>query len=213
MDENIKNIVTLQNERMKKNFQKHNMNVLFFKSKMEIQAFIKEKLQQVNSASVGGSMTLRETGIIDLLEKADITYYDRYQEGITSEQMQEVFRKAFTCDLYLTSTNALSEDGYLYNIDGNGNRVAAMIYGPKEVFVITGRNKICQDEAEAKKRVRNIAAPANSTRLKKKTPCVKTGVCMDCNSPERICSDYVTLGYQGNKNRITICILEEAYGY
>lgn len=213
MDENVKSIIELRNKRIKTNFNKHNMNVLFFKNAKEIQEYVKGKVAKVSSASVGGSMTLFETGIIEILNKADITYYDRYEDGLTYEEIQEVFRNAFSCDLYITSTNALSEDGYLYNVDGNGNRVAAMIYGPKEVLVIVGNNKICEDEEEAKKRIRHFAAPANNTRLQKKNPCVKVGVCKDCSSPERICSSYVKLGYQGNKDRITICIIEEEYGY
>lgn len=213
MDENMKSIRELRNKRLEKNFKKHNMNILFFKNATKLQSYIKEKLMDKSSVSVGGSMTLFETGIIDVLEKADITYYNRYEEGLDYDQIQEVFRKAFSCDVYITSTNALSEDGYLYNIDGNGNRVAAMIYGPKEVLVIAGTNKICEDEESARKRIRHLAAPANNTRLHKNNPCVKTGVCMDCNSPERICSSFVKLGYQGNKNRITICMIEEEYGY
>jgi hypothetical protein len=214
MDEHIKSIQLKQKERIQKNFEKHNMKVCFFGNKETLQVFVKEKLKSVNSVSVGGSMTLYETGIIDILENTkDITYYDRYQKGLTKEQVQEVFRNAFHCDLYLTSTNALSEDGYLYNVDGNGNRVAAMIYGPKEVFVIIGTNKICIDEIDAIKRIEHIAAPANNVRLQKANPCVKNGTCMHCSSPSRICSSYIKQGFQGNKDRITICIVEGEYGY
>ena len=104
-------------------------------------------------------------------------------------------------------------DGCLYNVDGTGNRVAAMIFGPKEVIVIAGLNKICQDEAGALSHIKNCSAPANAIRLNKKTPCVKTGRCMECHSPERICSSFVKLGYQGKVNRMKVIIVEDYLGY
>lgn len=213
MDENLNTIKEIKKKQMKERFKKHNMKLLFFKDAEAIQVFVKEKLQTVESVSVGGSMTLFETGVIDILEKSKVTYYNRYQPGLTTKQIQEVFRKAFSCDVYLTSTNAITEDGYLYNVDGTGNRVAAMIYGPKEVLVIAGENKICQNQEAAKKRVREVAAPVNSVRVKRNNPCIKTGICMDCQSPEKICSAFVTLGYQAIKERITVCIIEGSYGY
>lgn len=158
-------------------------------------------------------MTLFETGVIDLIKQSDVILHDRYQDGLSRDQMQEIFRKAFTSDIFITSTNALTTDGCLYNVDGNGNRVAAMIYGPKEVIVIAGKNKIFETEAGAINHIKTISAPANAVRLNKKTPCTKTGECMNCLSPDRICSSYVKLGYQGNIDRIKIVIVNQDLGY
>ena len=152
-------------------------------------------------------------GVIDLIRELDVDFIDRYEEGISREEMENRFREAFFADVFMTSTNALTMDGCLYNVDGNGNRVAAMIYGPKEVIVIAGMNKIFESEEEAIAHIKNCSAPANAMRLNKKTPCTKTGKCMQCHSPERICSSYVKLGYQGKMNRIKVIIVKENLGY
>lgn len=158
-------------------------------------------------------MTLFETGVIDLIKESDVVYNDRYQEGLSREELNDVFKKAFTSDIFITSTNALTTDGHLYNIDGTGNRVAAMIYGPKEVIVVAGKNKVFETEAEAINHIKTISAPANAVRLNKKTPCAKTGECKNCLSADRICSSYVKLGYQVNADRIKVIIVNEDLGY
>ena len=158
-------------------------------------------------------MTLFETGVIDLIKKSDVVYNDRYQEGLTREELNDIFKKAFTSDIFITSTNALTTDGHMYNIDGTGNRVAAMIYGPKEVIVVAGKNKVFETENEAINHIKTISAPANAVRLHKQTPCVKTGECKNCLSADRICSSYVKLGYQVNADRIKVIIVNEDLGY
>ena len=120
---------------------------------------------------------------------------------------------AFDSDVYFAGTNAVTENGCLYNVDGNGNRVAAMIYGPKSVVVVVGVNKIVSDLDAAKERVRKIAAPANTVRLSCDTPCAKTGECMDCNSPSRICCNFVVMSNQRVKDRLKVIILDESLGY
>ena len=179
----------------------------------ELHNYLNKYLCNQKTVALGGSMTLFEAGVIDLIKQSDVILHDRYQEDLTREQMQDIFRKAFTSDLFITSTNALTMDGCLYNIDGNGNRVAAMIYGPKEVIVIAGKNKIFETEAEAINHIKTVSAPANAIRLNKKTPCTKTGECMNCLSSDRICSSYVKLGYQGNVDRIKIVIVNQDLGY
>ena len=139
-------------------------------------------------------------------------FLDRYKEGLKPEEIKQIYREAFFCDAYFTSTNAITEDGELYNVDGNGNRVAAMLYGPDKVIVIAGVNKIVKNINEAISRVENLAAPANAKRLNRKTPCVITGKCMNCNSPERICREYTVIRKPA-PNRIFILLLNENYGY
>lgn len=213
MDKNLQSIIKIKQDEMIKAFERHNMQLTFVDNLEQLHNYLERYLCNQKTVTLGGSMTLFETGVIDQIHQSDVVLYDRYQEGLTRDQMQEIFRKAFTSDLFITSTNALTTDGCLYNIDGNGNRVAAMIYGPKEVIVIAGKNKVFENEAEAINHIRKVSAPANAVRLNKKTPCTKKGECMDCLSPDRICSSYVKLGYQGNVGRIKIVIVDQDLGY
>lgn len=213
MDKSLKEIIKIKEDKMIRAFNQNNMQITFVENFEQLHNYLKKYLCNQKSVALGGSMTLFEAGVIDLIKQCDVTLHDRYQEGLTREQMQEVFKKAFTSDLFISSTNALTADGCLYNVDGNGNRVAAMIYGPREVIIIAGKNKIFETETAAIRHIKSISAPANAIRLAKKTPCTKSGECMDCLSPERICSSFVKLGYQGNKDRIKIVIVDQDLGY
>lgn len=200
-------------EKVIKNLEKSNMNGYLVKDEKELIEKIEEIVKEGATVSVGGSMTLFETGIIDYLREGRYVFSDRYKEGITREELLDVYREAFSVDAYFTSTNAITEAGELYNVDGNGNRVAAMLFGPKKVIVIAGTNKIVADMDEAIKRVREIAAPLNTKRLDRKTPCVKTEKCMDCGSKERICNEYTVIGRQGDSQRIHVIFLDKKLGY
>lgn len=161
----------------------------------------------------GGSMTLKESGVIDMLMgEFGGAYLDR-SAGKDREAVEEIMRKAFSSDTFLASTNALTEEGELYNVDGNGNRVSAMIYGPRQVIIVAGVNKIVKDLAEAKERVEKIAAPKNTVRLDCATPCKKLGECQHCHSDARICCSYVTLAQQRVPDRIKVIIVNEELGY
>lgn len=163
-----------------------------------------------STVGYGGSVSLEQAGVIDWLRwKKDIVLYDRERV----DDPYECMRKCLTSDTFICSTNAISEDGWLYNIDGRGNRVASMIFGPKSVIVIAGMNKLVANLDEAKRRARAIAAPANAMRLDKDTPCAKSGSCIDCKSPERICSNFVAMGHQSERHRIKVLIVEENLGY
>ena len=124
-----------------------------------------------------------------------------------------MYKKTFMADAYFTSTNAITENGELYNVDGNGNRVAAMLYGPDKVIVICGVNKIVKDLNEAIERNKRVAAPINAKRLNKDTPCAKVGYCMDCKSKDRICNEYTVIKRQRNKDRIHVIFMNENLGY
>lgn len=213
MDKNLETITKIKQDTMIKAFEHNNMQLIFVDNFDQLHNYLKKYLCNQKTVALGGSMTLFETGVIEQIHQSDVILHDRYQDGLDREQMQEVFRKAFTSDLFITSTNALTIDGCLYNVDGNGNRVAAMIYGPKEVIVIAGKNKIFDSEEAAINHIKTVSAPANAVRLNKKTPCTKTGTCMNCSSPERICSSYVKLGYQGNAGRIKVIIVDHELGY
>ena len=213
MEKNLETLLRIKETQLIKAFEANNMTCMFVKDKEELMHYLRGILNSQKKVAVGGSVTLNQLGVIDFIRESDVDFIDRYEEGISREEMMNRFREAFFADLLITSTNALTMDGCLYNVDGTGNRVAAMIFGPKEVIVIAGLNKICQDEEEAIAHIRGCSAPANAMRLNKKTPCVKTGHCMDCHSIDRICSSYVKLGYQGQVNRIKVIIIEENLGY
>ena len=213
MEENLNQLLKIKENEMIKAFARHHMELMFVKDKTELQTYLKTVLKDQKKVAVGGSVTLDQMGVLDLIRNSDVNFIDRYEAGLTREQVEELFRQSFSADLFLTSTNAMTMDGHLYNIDGTGNRVAAMIYGPKEVIVVAGLNKIFVDETSAIQHIRNVSAPANAIRLNRKTPCAKLGACQDCLSPERICSSYVKLGYQAKTNRMKVIIVEENLGY
>ena len=212
MDKNLGTIIKIKQDGMIKAFEQNNMQITFVDNFEQLHNYLKKYLCNHKTVALGGSMTLFETGVIDLIHQSDVLLHDRYQEGLEREQMQEIFRKAFTSDLFITSTNALTTNGCLYNVDGNGNRVAAMIYGPKEVIVIAGKNKIFDSEEEAINHIKSISAPANAVRLNKKTPCRFTGSCTQCYSEDRICSSYVKINYD-KEDRLRVILVKENLGY
>lgn len=213
MDNNLKTIIDLRIKRTMENLEKNNMDAFYVEDEVMVLDKVKELLNDGDTVAVGGSMTLFETGIIDYLRCGKYKFIDRYEDGLDAAGMKAVFRKSFFADAYFTSSNAITENGELYNVDGLGNRTAAMIYGPDKVIVIVGINKIVADSEAAIERNRNYAAPANAVRLNKNTPCVKVGYCMDCSSAERICNSYVLIGRQAIKGRIKVMIVGKDFGY
>lgn len=213
MDKNISWVVEQKVKRTIEKLEKNNMEGYYVEDEKALINKLDELVKAGEAVAVGGSMTLFEAGVIDYLRSGKFEFLDRYADGLTAEKLKEIYRKSFFADSYFVSSNAVTEDGELYNVDGNGNRVAAMIYGPDKVFVIVGVNKIVKDLDAAIERNREISAPANAKRLDKKTPCAKTGFCMDCSSAERICNEYVLIRKQGTKGRIKVLIVGKTLGY
>lgn len=213
MSENMKRLQEIKIKRTIEALKENGINGYSVKDKEQLKELVKSIIEKGSIVTVGGSMTLFEAGIIDLLRNGDYNFLDRYKEGLTRDEIEKIYRDAFSSDYYITSTNALTEKGELYNVDGNGNRVAAMIYGPKKVIVIAGVNKIVKDLDAAIVRMKEIAAPANAIRLNRNTPCSKVGHCCDCKSPEKICRDYTVIRSQGDKERFHVIIVEENLGY
>lgn len=212
------NSVALWSNEMKINrtieaLKKNNMNGYYAKNRDEVIELIKDIVSEGSKVAVGGSETLSELGILEHLRSGRYDFLDRYKEGLTREEVTNIFKQSFLADAYLSSCNAITENGELYNVDGNGNRVAAMLYGPDKVIVICGVNKIVKDVDEAIKRNREISAPMNAKRLNKKTPCAKVGYCMNCNSPERICNEYTLIKKQRSSERMYVIFLNENLGY
>jgi len=178
-------------------------------------AALEEVMKQIPDGStvgVGGSVTLSQIGILDALEKRQIHLIWPIKQSKNMEERDELIRKSFSSDIFLSSTNAITEDGRLFNVDATGNRVGAMFVGTKKTIVVAGVNKIVKDLAAAEKRVREWVAPQNIKRLNRKTPCAETGVCADCSSPDRICNIYVTLAKKPSRTDIVILLVGERLG-
>jgi L-lactate utilization protein LutB len=164
------------------------------------------------SVGFGGSVSVVELGLPQKLAEAGKECLIHGAPDLTPEQRLAIMRRQLTCDLFLTGTNAVTLDGKLVNIDATGNRVGAMAFGPKQVIVVAGVNKLARDEAEALARVRNWVAPPNAHRLGMKTPCAETGFCADCSSPQRICRIVHVMEKKPRLTDLTVLLVEEALG-
>ncbi len=161
----------------------------------------------------GGSLTVVGTGLFQTLQsRKDLDMIDSLDKRISVEEQLERRRKAMLADLFITGTNAITEEGQLVNLDMLGNRVAAITFGPAHVVIIAGRNKIVPDVEEAMFRVKNLAAPANAMRLDKKTPCVKTSYCDECKSPDRICNSWTITEKSFPKGRVKVILVNQDLG-
>ena len=168
-------------------------------------------IPEKSTVTWGGSKTIRDIGLTAAVKSGNYIAYDR--DEIPQSERADFVREHFFSDVYLTSTNALTQDGILFNIDGVGNRVASMIYGPKNVIVIVGINKIVKDIDDAVSRARNTAAPINAQRFDIKTPCKATGQCADCKSPDCICSYLVATRLCNPKYKIKVIIVGDYLGF
>lgn len=213
--------MNMQVDKVMENLRKNNMAVHFVPSKADVVPLLESLLPKGASVAVGGSVTLNETGVLDLLRNGNYTFYDRYAAGLSAEQKRDVFLKSFGVDVYLSSSNAVTEQGELYNVDGTGNRIAAIAYGPEKVIIVVGVNKIVADLDEAVKRVKTCAAPPNAKRLNFETYCMHAGHCMKtdgtmtegCAADQRICCSYLISGFQRVKDRIQVILVGEDCGY
>ncbi|WP_010233562.1 lactate utilization protein [Clostridium arbusti] len=213
MDKNIAWYIQKQVERTIKNINNRNMEGYYIKNREQLFQKLKDLITEGSTVGVGDSMTLFETGVIEFLRSGKFNFLDKYKVELTSDDKRNIYIKNFSAATFICSTNALTESGELYNIDGNGSRVAPMIYGPKQVILVTGINKIVKNSEEAEIRVRQYAAPIDAKRLNKDTPCTKLGYCVDCKTPNRICNDFVVIRGQFIKGRIKILIVGETLGY
>lgn len=211
-------------ERTMENLRKNNMKPYFVETKEDVLPLVKTLINEGDTVSNGGSMTLKACGIIDELRSGKYNFLDRSREGITRDEVEKVFRDSYSADVYFASSNAITETGCLYNVDGNSNRVSAILYGPKSVVLICGYNKIVKNLEEAEIRVKEKAAPPNTVRLSCDTYCAKTGKCVSlgkndreitdgCRSAARICCNYVVCAQQRHIDRIKVIIVGEELGY
>ena len=198
--------------RVVKALESRNMEAYYVKTKEEALAKALELIPEGSSISWGGTMSAQEIGLTDALHKGNYDVYDREQVE-TREEKEKIAHQALNCDFFIGSTNALSEDGVLVNVDGNANRVAAFAYGPKNVLLIVGMNKVVKTEADAMSRARNEAAPINAQRFGVDTPCVKNGSCFNCKSPQCICCQILITRFSKVPKRTKIILVDENLGF
>lgn len=208
-------------EKLFENLKQNGMVPVYVEKRQDVKAAVEKLLFSGCSIGVGGSVTLNQTDLFELFCRKDYTFYDRYNPSLDKDGVKEVMKKTLTADVFVCSANAVTEQGELYLVDGNSNRVAPVLYGPERVIIVVGKNKIVPDVAAAVRRVKTVAAPLNAKRLNCKTPCAATGECVcpnepagaGCRTEERICSNYCLLAKQRNKDRIFVVLCDEALGY
>ena len=197
-------------EKVIKNLERRNIRGYYCQNSEEAVRKVLQLIPEGSSVTWGGSMTLRDMGVVKSLhEKGTYTLYDRDMAGADAA---EIYLQAFRCDYYLSSANAVSEDGVIVNIDGNGNRVAAITFGPKNVIFVVSLSKVCQDAEAALKRARSTAAPTNSARFSLSTPCQTDGVCHNCTSPDCICN-YIHFLRHSPRGKHQVILVGEEWGY
>lgn len=203
-------------EQCAKRLIKHGFQVEIVPSVEAAGAMLRDQIQKSKPqiVSYGDSMTVRSTGIVQELKKdPSITFYDGFDTALSRKQRLEVRREALMCDFFFTGVNAVSEKGSLHWLDMIGNRIAPVIFGPDRVVLLVGRNKIVASAKKAEQRIKKIAAPANAARHADfRTPCIKTGKCCDCNSPDRICNARLTLERCFPKGRILVILIDSDAG-
>ncbi len=201
--------------------RRNNMAAYYVPTAGDVPALVASLLHKGDTVAVGGSVTLDQTGVMDLLRNGDYTFLDRYEEGLSREEITRIFKESFFADAYLCSANAVTVHGELYNVDGNSNRIAAIAFGPSSVILVVGVQKLVPDLDAAKERVKQIAAPLNAKRLSCETYCAQSGVCagvndgmtVGCGTDARICCNYLVCAKQRHKDRIKVIFVGEDVGY
>jgi len=197
------------------NLKKRNMDGIYYESSQQAVGEIIKMIPQGSLVGLGGSETIIESGLVEELRKLDIHLLDRYKKGIAKEEVNKMRREALLSDIFITSSNAVTVDGRLVNIDGTGNRVAAMIYGPSKVIFLVGMNKIVRTLEDALSRIKNHTAPLNAVRVGVETPCYHLGYCNDphCHPPNRICSQVVIIEANPTPGRIMVVLVGKELGF
>jgi len=217
MDKPIENYWKQRLEDVKAALESNNFDVYLANDKTDAQTIVLEGILPklgAKTVSWGGSQTFIATGLYDRLkDDANLNVLDAFDKKISAEEMLERRRQALLADLFITSTNALTETGQLVNLDMIGNRIGGLTFGPKWVILLVGRNKVVADLEEAMYRVKNYVAPVNAMRLDKKTPCVKTSYCEECKSPDRICNTWTITEKSFPKGRVKVVLINEDLGF
>ena len=215
---------TEQVQRTMENLKKHRIDVMFVETKEEVPPIIEEMIPEGAVVGSGGSVSLVESGVMDLLRSGKYQYLDRSGKDITPEEREEIGQKAHSADFFLCSSNAVIEDGCLYNVDGNSNRITSILYGPKKVIMVVSVNKIVKTLDDAIYRVKSYVAPKNCARAGFKTYCATEGICValkqkdkpgmtdGCDSPMRSCCNHLVSTHQRIPGRICVILVGEPLG-
>ena len=209
INENITKRNTLLAQKVIKGLESRNMSGYFASSKEEALKLAMVLIPTGSSVTMGGAMSAHEIGLVKALKEGSYNFIDRDEY----EDKRAAMLAAYDADVFLSSANAITEDGILVNIDGNANRVSAIAQGPKKVVFIVGMNKVCADIDSALKRARNVAAPINAQRFGLNTPCCKTGSCMDCKSPDTICCQFLITRFSRHAERIHVILVNDSLGF
>ncbi|MBR1876980.1 MAG: lactate utilization protein [Lachnospiraceae bacterium] len=205
--------ITKRNEKLAgkviKGLESRNMKGYYAADKDKALKTALELIKTGSSVTMGGAMSAHEIGLVDELKKGDYNFIDRDQ----MEDKRTAMLAAYDADYFLSSANAITEDGIMVNIDGNSNRVSAIAQGPKQVIFIVGMNKVCPDTDTAIKRARNVAAPINAQRFGLSTPCSVTGACADCKSPDTICCQILITRFSRHEGRIHVILVNDDLGF
>jgi len=209
MNENIRKRNELLAKEVIKGLESRNMTGYYAADKEEALKKALELIPEGSSVTMGGAMSAHEIGLVTALKSGNYDFIDRD----AYEDKREAMLKAYDADFFLSSANAITNDGVMVNIDGNSNRVSAIAQGPKKVIFIVGMNKVCDDVEGAMKRARNVAAPINAQRFGLNTPCSKTGACFDCKSPDTICCQFLITRFSRHKDRIHVILVNDDLGF
>lgn len=209
LNENITKRNALLARKVIKGLESRNMSGYWAESKKDALKLALSLIPEGSSVTMGGAMSAHEIGLVDALKKGNYNFIDRD----ACEDKRAAMLAAYDADVFLSSANAITEDGIMVNIDGNSNRVSAIAQGPRKVVFIVGMNKVCPDPDTAMKRARNVAAPINAQRFGLNTPCCKTGACMDCKSPDTICCQFLITRFSRHKDRIHVILVNGNLGF
>ena len=209
MNENIIKRNELLAKKTIKGLESRNMTGYYAKDKEEALRIALSLIPEGSTVSMGGAMSVHEIGLSDALKNGNYNFIDRDE----FEDKRQAMLLAYDADFFLSSSNAMTDDGILVNIDGNANRVSAIAQGPKKVLMIVGMNKVCPDVDSAMKRARNVAAPINTQRFGINPPCTKTGTCSNCKSPDTICCQFLITRYSRHEDRIHVILVNEDLGF
>ncbi len=206
-------MITKRNEllaqKVIKGLQSRNMSGYYAGSKEEALKIALSLIPEGSSVTMGGAVSAHEIGLVDAVKEGNYQFIDRH----AYEDPRAALLDGYAADVFLSSANAMTEDGVLVNIDGNSNRVSAIAQGPKKVIFIVGMNKVCSDVDAALKRARNVAAPTNAQRFGLDTPCAKTGSCMNCKSPDTICCQFLFTRFSRHEGRIHVILVNDSLGF
>ncbi|MBP5325102.1 MAG: lactate utilization protein [Pseudobutyrivibrio sp.] len=212
MNENITKRNQLLAQKVIKGLESRNMKGYYAATKEEALKIALDLIPETSSVTMGGAMSAREIGLVDALKNGNYNFIER-ENATTDEEKRAVTLKGYDADYFLSSANAITEDGVMVNIDGNSNRVSFIAHGPKHVIFIVGMNKVCNDVDGAMKRARNVAAPINAQRFGLTTPCSKTGACMNCKSPDTICCQFLITRYSRHNDRMHVILVNDSLGF